>query len=67
MVCNKAVEAGAEAWLPGLDGLVAGLAEEWELTLEGTYEEGTEAFVAAGRCADGAQAAGPTIGSCIRP
>jgi streptomycin 6-kinase len=56
VVQTKAVEAGAEAWLAGLDDLVAGLAEEWELALEGTYEEGTEAFVAAVRCADGTPA-----------
>lgn len=56
MVRNKAVEAGADEWLAGLDDLVAGLAEEWELTLGGSYEEGTEAFVAAVTCADGTPA-----------
>ena len=56
VVRDKAAGADAGEWLLGLDDLVAGLLDDWGLTLGPTYQEGTEAFVAAVACADGTPA-----------
>lgn len=56
MVRNKAVEAGAQRWLAELDQVVAELAGSWGLTIGATFNEGTEAFVAAVDLADGTPA-----------
>lgn len=56
VVRNKAVVAGAAAWLDGLAALIAELEEEWGVTLGRTYDGGTEAFVADASLADGTMA-----------
>lgn len=56
VVRNKALEAGADRWLAGLDGMVAALADDWGLTVGATCTGGTEALVAAVDLADGTPA-----------
>ncbi len=56
-VRNKALTAGAFAWLEGLPALVEALEQEWSLTVGRSYADGTEAFVAEALLADGSEAA----------
>jgi streptomycin 6-kinase len=56
MVRNKALVAGASAWLDALPALVAELEEEWSIVVGDAYDGGTEAFVADATCADGSLA-----------
>ena len=56
VVRNKARAAGAEQWLVDLPDLLASLCDEWALTIERTYNGGTEAFVAGVVGADGTPA-----------
>jgi streptomycin 6-kinase len=46
VVRNKALAAGASAWLDELPALVADLEREWSITVGRPYSGGTEAFVA---------------------
>ncbi|MEM7285234.1 MAG: aminoglycoside phosphotransferase family protein [Actinomycetota bacterium] len=45
VVRNKALATGDEAWLDGLDAMLADLADEWGLTTGASIEGGTEAVV----------------------
>jgi streptomycin 6-kinase len=54
MVRNKAVADGAESWIAQLDNLVAELCVRWNITVGPTYEDATEAYVAAAVREDGA-------------
>ncbi len=56
VVRNKALAAGAAAWLDGLPGLVAALEREWSIRVGRSYDGSTEAFVADVSCADGTPA-----------
>jgi streptomycin 6-kinase len=56
VVRNKALAAGAGAWLDALPALVAELEAEWSIVVGDAYEGGTEAFVADATCADGSRA-----------
>jgi streptomycin 6-kinase len=56
VVRNKAVAAGAHAWLEQLPLLLQGLVEEWDIRIGATYTDATEAFVAEADCADGTDA-----------
>jgi streptomycin 6-kinase len=56
VVREKALAAGAGAWLDALPELVARLEREWEITVGRAYPEATEAFVAEASCADGTPA-----------
>jgi streptomycin 6-kinase len=47
VVQAKARQAGAHAWLAGLDELVAGLATDWELVVAEVFQDASEAFVCA--------------------
>ena len=53
IVRNKAVLAGAEAWLGVLPELVAGIEADWAIEVGPAYTDSTEAFVARATCADG--------------
>lgn len=53
VVRNKAVAAGADAWLAGLGDLLAALADDWGIVVGSPYTGGTEAYVAEARTADG--------------
>jgi streptomycin 6-kinase len=55
-VRNKALAVGAERWLRDLPDLVADLEREWSITVGRTYDDATEAFVAAATRPDGEQA-----------
>ncbi|QYG91486.1 phosphotransferase [Iamia sp. SCSIO 61187] len=46
LVRNKALAAGADAWLEGLPALVAVLEQEWGIDVGPPYPDGTEAYVA---------------------
>jgi len=52
----KAEAAGAEAWLAGLDGLVADLTLEWRLEVGSTFPDATEGLVVAVTRHDGSPA-----------
>jgi streptomycin 6-kinase len=56
VVRNKALAAGATAWLDGLPELVAGLERDWDITVGAPFADGTEAYVAAATRADGTEA-----------
>jgi streptomycin 6-kinase len=56
VVRNKARVAGASAWLDELPALVAGLEQEWSISVGDAFADGTEAFVAAATLADGTPA-----------
>jgi streptomycin 6-kinase len=56
VVRNKALVAGASAWLDALPTLVAEFEAEWSIVVGDAYEGGTEAFVAEATCADGSPA-----------
>lgn len=47
VVRNKALAAGAAAWLDELPGLIAGLERDWGITVGRPFPDATEAFVAA--------------------
>jgi len=53
VVREKALAAGAGAWLDTLASLVGALAEEWELSVGAPFADATEAFVAEAVQADG--------------
>ncbi|WP_044236199.1 aminoglycoside phosphotransferase family protein [Chondromyces apiculatus] len=53
---EKAIAAGAQAWLDALPDLVAQLETEWSLRLGASFTTGTEAFVAEARRSDGTPA-----------
>lgn len=52
VVRNKALAHGAHAWLEELPALLAGLVDEWGLTLGQPFDGGTEAYVVAVTRAD---------------
>ncbi|HSL74212.1 MAG TPA: aminoglycoside phosphotransferase family protein [Ilumatobacteraceae bacterium] len=56
VVRNKAVAAGAAWWIDALADIVAGLEQEWSITIGRPFDEGTEAFVAEAEMADGTPA-----------
>jgi streptomycin 6-kinase len=56
VVRNKALAAGAAAWLDELPALVADLEREWSITVGHPYAGGTEAFVAEATLDDGSDA-----------
>jgi streptomycin 6-kinase len=56
VVRNKATVAGVPEWIDELPALVAGLAEEWELTPQRPLEGGTESFVLEVTLGDGTPA-----------
>jgi streptomycin 6-kinase len=56
VVREKAVAAGAEAWLEALPELVRALQNEWELTIGAVYPGATEALVTEATCSDGTPA-----------
>ena len=56
LVRNKAMLAGAEAWLAGLPLLVADLERDWSISVGRPYKDGSEAFVAEATLEDGAEA-----------
>jgi len=53
VVRNKALAAGAQAWLAGLPGLIAGLKRDWGIAVGPPFDGPTEAYVARARDADG--------------
>jgi streptomycin 6-kinase len=53
VVREKALAAGAGAWLETLPQLVAALERQWEITVGRPYRDSTEAFVAEAVCNDG--------------
>jgi streptomycin 6-kinase len=56
IVRNKAVAAGASAWLDELPALVAEIEREWSIVVGHALSGGTEAFVAEALLADGTEA-----------
>ncbi len=56
VVRNKAVSVGAARWIDELPGIVASLEHDWSVEVGAPFEEGTEAFVAEARMADGTPA-----------
>jgi streptomycin 6-kinase len=56
VVRNKALAAGAGEWIRDLPGLVAGLEQDWSITVGRPYDGGTEAFVAEATLHDGTPA-----------
>jgi streptomycin 6-kinase len=56
VVRNKARAVGADAWLRDLPDLVASICVEWEIVVGETYDDATEAYVAAATLADGTPA-----------
>ena len=55
-VRNKVTVVGAEAWLAGLEELIADLERDWSITIGRTFGAATEAFVAEALLADGTPA-----------
>ena len=53
---NKAAAAGAAWWIDALADIVAGLEQEWSITIGLQFNEGTEGFVAEAEMADGTPA-----------
>ncbi len=53
---NKAEAAGAVGWLRDLPGIIAGLEQDWSITVGRLYDSSTEAFVAEVIQADGTPA-----------
>lgn len=56
VVRNKALAAGAAAWIDDLPGLVGHLERSWQIAVGRPYDSGTEAFVAEATCCDGTPA-----------
>ena len=56
IVANKAREVGAVDWLADLNGVVAGLAADWDLGVGDPLTGGTEAYVTEVTRADGSPA-----------
>jgi streptomycin 6-kinase len=56
VVREKALAAGAEAWLEALPGLVRDVEGKWEIRVGKAFPHATEAFVAEAACADGTSA-----------
>jgi streptomycin 6-kinase len=52
----KAAAAGAAGWLADLPGIVAGLEQDWAITVGRSYRDATEALVAEATLADGTPA-----------
>ena len=53
VVREKALAAGAEAWLDHLPALIAAVEADWEIAVGRPYRDSTEALVAEANCADG--------------
>jgi streptomycin 6-kinase len=58
VVRNKALAAGATAWLDGLPGLITDLERDWDITVGAPFPDATEAFVA--------EASGPGPGAVLK-
>lgn len=56
VVRNRAIAQGHAGWIDELPEIVRGLERDWEIEVGGHFDEGTEAFVAAARMADGTDA-----------
>lgn len=56
MVREKALAAGARAWLDDLPRLVATIEDAWQITVGSSYRDSSEAFVAEAICEDGTPA-----------
>lgn len=56
VVRNKARALGAGWWIAALPELVASLEREWSITVGGSYDDATEAYVAPATLADGTPA-----------
>jgi len=56
LVRNKALAAGATQWIRDLPGLVAGLEQDWSITVGRPYDGATEAFVAEATLGNGTAA-----------
>jgi streptomycin 6-kinase len=56
LVRNKAVAAGAEAWLETLPGLISQIEAEWSLAVGNPYPDSSEGFVAGAVLDDGSPA-----------
>jgi streptomycin 6-kinase len=56
VVHNKAVVAGAARWVRDLPEVIAGLEQDWSITVGRPYPDATEAFVAEATLADGTAA-----------
>lgn len=56
VVRNKALAVGAARWIQDLPELVAGLEQEWSITVGSAYGDATEAFVAEATLGDGTPA-----------
>ncbi len=50
---SKAEAAGAAGWIADLPGIIAGLEQDWSITVGRPYDSSTEAFVAEATLADG--------------
>lgn len=55
-VRNKAVAAGAGQWVRDLPGIIAGIQQDWSITIGRPYPDATEAFVAEATLGDGTPA-----------
>ena len=53
---NKAVSVGAAHWVDELREIVESLEDDWGIEVGPQFDEGTEAFVAEARSADGTAA-----------
>ncbi len=53
---SKAEAAGATGWLRDLPGIIAGLEQDWSITVGRPFDSSTEAFVAEATLADGTPA-----------
>jgi streptomycin 6-kinase len=53
---SKAEAAGAADWIGDLPGIIAGLEQDWSITVGRPYDSSTEAFVAQATLADGTPA-----------
>jgi streptomycin 6-kinase len=56
VVRNRALAEGQAPWIDDLPDIVRGLERDWSIEVGRTFEEGTEAFVAEARMADGSLA-----------
>jgi streptomycin 6-kinase len=56
VVREKALAAGAEAWLDELPRLIASIEADWEIVVGRAFRDSTEAFVAEVTCVDGTPA-----------
>lgn len=56
VVRNKAIIAGASAWIDALPTLIGDLEDEWGIVVGRSFDDPTEAYVAEATTADGVQA-----------